>query len=105
MWYPTTPSGKVGLALPVKCPYGLADDTLWVKETFTHVPRAHKKQDLLYAADYLNPSVIAKWSPGQRMRQEYSRLQVKLSSVRVTLTDDGGSWVWRMCLERLEKPE
>lgn len=35
VWYPTTPSGKVGTVDGIKCPLASPDDRLWVQETYS----------------------------------------------------------------------
>ena len=36
LWHPTTPSGKIGLAEPVKCPFGVRSGLLAVRETWCY---------------------------------------------------------------------
>lgn len=67
----------------LKCPYGQTGDTLWVRET--HYPLDNKGA-ALYRAD--GQCEVAKWTPSIFMFRKYSRINLKISDVRVERLQD-----------------
>lgn len=95
MWHPTSPSGKIGLVRPEKCPYGQPGDRLWVRETWqtwcefdTVAPRdlTPGKCGLQYPATY-DHWVSKKRSP-IHMPRWASRIMLEVVNVRVERVQD-----------------
>jgi hypothetical protein len=83
----------------LKCPYGQPGDRLWVRETWTE-PTSLDPGPTFYKADYPacvpahfsnvpNTSAI-KWRPSIHMRRDQSRINLKITDVRVERLQDIG---------------
>lgn len=92
----------------IKCPYGVAGDTLWVRETFAEVDVCtnHEEEtwikELVFRADnhsYVDdtddawPQITPKWKPSLFMRKEKSRITLTVKDVTLerlhSITDEG----------------
>lgn len=96
-WYPTTPSGKIGMAPGIVCPYGKPGDLLWVRETaFPDFPKDFTYYDWTWAEvpeEYRTPKYVLynatspdyklKWKPSIHMPRWASRLTLRITDVRV----------------------
>jgi hypothetical protein len=68
------------------CPYGMAGDHLWVKETFSEIP--DDGGTIIYRAtdpgwDVEKESTCIKWRPSLLMPRAYSRITLTVTGVRV----------------------
>ena len=89
VWYPTTPSGKIGLAKPIWCPYGKIGDHLWVRETFSRVDKGNFtifKADGLTAEEYGYDKIT--WKPSIFMPRRASRITLEVTDIRVERVQD-----------------
>lgn len=112
-WYPTTPSGKVGLEPPAKCPFGNKGDRLCIKERFDVIDRGTETggavATLIYLADgterpmtqeeeqhfSLRPRTMrACWMP-----RSLSRLTLETTEVLVRRV--GGKWFWFVTAKKI----
>lgn len=86
--------GAYGHEWGVKCPYGAPGDCLWVREAFTlsdadcqawDLPEARAAHEPLvfYRADVEGPLPDVKWNPSVHMPKDFSRITLKITSVRV----------------------
>lgn len=70
---------------PIACPYGIAGDRLWVRETWHSSPHF----DCLYRADYDDGARLAKviahggWKSSIHMPRRASRITLEITDVRV----------------------
>ena len=62
------------------CPYGVAGDTLWVRETFCKV-----HGEYFYAADFKRPDKWKGWEPSIFMPREACRIELKIIKTRTEL--------------------
>ena len=69
---------------PVKCPYGVPGDRLWVKETYMLMFNPYKPDEqphVHYKANY--PTDTVYWKPSMSMPRKYSRILLEITNVRV----------------------
>lgn len=103
----------------VKCPYGVAGDSLWVRETWRELidlggPDEHSSHNYIdYRADCttdFNPEV--KWTPSIFMPRWASRINLEILNIRVERVQEisradaraeGVSHVWEWTKERKDK--
>lgn len=93
MWWGVTPSGKIGLVKPFKCPYGVVGDILWVRETWAEfddrglgIPQGFPEQGYLYKATPGRD--INKWKPSIHMPREACRLFLKITDIKIEKLQD-----------------
>ena len=83
-------------AVQFASPYGGIGDRLWVRETFAHiyrdnaVPAERRADDVVYKADGFTPdaSVYGPWKPSIHMPRWASRIDLKVTCVRVERLQD-----------------
>jgi hypothetical protein len=90
-YFPEYVYGEPGV-IPMRCPYGVRGDRLWVKETHAvNVPGCER--GLSYRADHNDPKGDGpanpmRWIPSIHMRRGYSRLTLEVTDVRVERLQD-----------------
>ncbi len=67
------------------CPYGMAGDRLWVRETFGHDGEPTSRQ-VAYRADGEVPNI--RWIPSIFMPRDLSRISLEVTEVRVERVTD-----------------
>ncbi len=89
------PPAKVACFLPedsldpvnvvfVKCPYGQAGDSLWVRETWCLLAGDDEQGDpILYKADPANANEKVKWHPSIFIPRWASRITLEITEIRV----------------------
>jgi hypothetical protein len=88
--------GKEINPIPVKCPYGVPGDRLWVRETWGYITKAenehftHRRPDGCPVDVYYKPEAIAEgwandvpWTPSIHMPRWASRLTLEIVKIRV----------------------
>jgi len=100
-WYPSSPSGKIGIFEPprYKCPYGVPGDRLWVRETWLNagveIPGC-KPDEIWYREDEDEAFAIScephdqrpKWRPSIFMPRWASRITLEVTGIRVERVQD-----------------
>lgn len=80
-----------------KCPYGIAGDSLWLRETWSYITKAKNEYydqmrpdgcpvEMLYRAD--GYEIPANWSPSIHMPRWASRITLEVTGVRVERVQD-----------------
>lgn len=85
-WWPYAFSKKTGCLGAIKCPYGEAGDSLWVRETWMRTPAG-----IFYRADgnsHYGAGVQLPWKPSIHMFRSDSRLTLKITDIRVERVQD-----------------
>ena len=94
LWAGFLAEGSTSL-IYIKCPLGMVDGRLWVRETFGSQVRSYAGgtgKHIVYKAD--NPKAIdfeeangkkhlVKWKPSIHMKREYSRINLEITNIRV----------------------
>ena len=79
------------VAFPAWCPYGVAGDRLWVRETWFDIRKWERetglksgvKEDVQYRADFPGDFRNVKWNPSIFMPRKFSRITLEITHVRV----------------------
>jgi hypothetical protein len=71
----------------IRCPYGVAGDRLWVRETWCYASAKDVKK-ALYRADWPPHDYGPKWRPSIHMPRWASRITLEVVSVRVERVQD-----------------
>ena len=113
LWYPTSPTGKIGLGTPTRCVYGEPGDMLWVRETWAAI-HTYKDWETGYIDDWEGSEKVPSssengyWSPVYRATSDWgdteergfkwrsptsmpywaSRIQLSIVDVRIQRAED-----------------
>lgn len=110
-WTDNPRHGEKGNIINMQCPYGASGETLWVRETFT-VRIIDGERFVFFRADCGSDGDGAKWKPSIFMQREYSRINLKITDVRVEQLQEmrredaeaegiGDSPLWRPAFKEL----
>jgi hypothetical protein len=80
---PDYPDGKED---EITCPYGVAGDRLWVRETWGTYPQGKESEQVFYRSN--GDDQLAKWRPSIHMPRWASRITLEITKVRVERLQD-----------------
>lgn len=75
-------SEQVNWRRDVRCPYGVAGDKLWVRETWRHQASPHTVSSCRYRVDETPENDHYQWRPSIFMPRWASRITLEVTSVR-----------------------